>query len=110
MKNIALLLAFVSIFCALPAWAEETEPIFGIATDTEKKTLSIVVKSTGCTDKSYFSFSLEGDVLTFKRIKRDTCKAMPSREAVTYSLEELGIKPQKPFRLGNPISYSEHLF
>lgn len=110
MKKIALLLFSVSILCALPAWADETESIFGIATDAEKKTLSIVVKSTGCTDKGYFSFALEGDVLTFKRIKRDDCKAMPRREAVTYSLEELGIKPQKPFRLGNPISYSERLF
>jgi hypothetical protein len=110
MNKIATLLVFVSVFCTLPAWADEAESIFGIATNAEKKTLSIEVLSSGCTDKSYFSFALEGGVLTFKRIKRDACKAMPSRHAITYSLEELGIKPQKPFRLGNPISYSEHLF
>jgi hypothetical protein len=109
MKIIAVLLIFSSIFLTMPALADQTEPLFGIVTDTEKKTLSIWVESSGCTDKSYFTFTLEDDVLTFKRIKRDACKAMPMRHAITYSLEELGIKPQKLFRLGNPISYSEHL-
>jgi len=112
MKKIAFLLAVISIAFALPciAWAEQAESIFGLAVDAEAKTVSIVVSSSGCTDKSYFSFALEGDVLIFKRIKRDACKAMPSRQAVTYSLEELGIKPESSFRIGNPITLTEHVF
>jgi hypothetical protein len=69
-----------------------------------------MVSSTGCTDKSYFSFALEGDVLIFKRIKRDTCKAMPRRDTITYSLDELGIKPESSFRIGNPITLTKHVF
>ncbi len=111
MKKIAILLAFMSILFVLSAcWADETEPIFGISADAENKTLSIVVESSGCTDKSYFGFAFRDGVLTFKRMRRDACKGVPSRLAITYSLEELGIDPRKTFRLGNPISYSDHFF
>lgn len=110
MTHIALLIAFVSMSLLAPAHAATVEPIFGIVTDAKAKTLSIIIDSSGCTDKSYFSFSLEGDVLTFKRIMRDACKAMPSRESLTYSLEELGIEPESPFRLGNTISFTGKLF
>lgn len=91
-------------------WAEQPERLYGIATNAEAKTVSIVVSSTGCTDKSYFSFAVEGDVLIFKRLKRDSCKAMPARETITYALEELGIKPASSFRIGNPVSLTDHLF
>ena len=110
MKKIAILLALASILSALPARGVQTEPLFGIAADAEKKTLSIVVKSSGCTGKGDFSFAMKGDVLTFKRIRRDDCKAMPQRHTIIYSVEELGIDSREPFRLGNPISYSERLF
>lgn len=110
MKIIGILLTLIAISGAMSALAQQPEPIYGISTDATEKTLTVIVKSTGCTDKSYFSFSMEGDLLTFKRIRRDACKAMPMRHPITYSLEELGIVPQKPFRLGNPISYVQHLF
>ena len=111
MKKIAFLWAVMAIAFALPcqARAQQAEPILGLATDAEAKTVSIMVSSSGCTDKSYFSFALEGDVLTFKRIKRDACKAMPCRHTVTYSFEELGINPESAFRIGNPLCLSENV-
>lgn len=110
MKITAILIALVSIFITGPALAQQPEPIYGVSTDAGGKTLTVVFSSTGCSDKSYFSFSFENDVLTFRRVMPDACKAMPMRHPITYSLEELGIDPQKPFRLGNPISYSRYLF
>lgn len=112
MKKIALSLAVVFIALALSSkvQAEQAEPLFGVVTNAKAKTVEIVVSSSGCTDKSYFSFGLEGNVLTFKRIRRDACKAMPRPHGITYSLEELGIKPGSSFRLGNPISLTEDLF
>ncbi len=110
MNIVAMLLAVVTISAAMPAQAQQVEPIYGISTDAKAKTLTVVFVSTGCSDKSYFSFGLENDVLTFKRLQRDACKAMPMRHPITYSLEELGIDPQKPFRIGNPIVYSQYLF
>ncbi len=110
MKIIAMLLAVITISAATPALAQQVEPVYGISTDAKEKTMTVVFDSTGCSDKSYFSFGFENDLLTFKRVKRDACKAMPMRHPVTYSLKELGVDPQKPFRLGNPISYSQHLF
>ncbi len=112
MRKILLLLAVAAVFFvqAGEVRAEGAEPLYGIATDADAGKVSIVVASTGCTDKSYFSFSLEGDVLLFKRIKRDPCKAMPRREMLDYSLKELGIKADTPFRIGNPISLTERIF
>lgn len=112
MRNIIFLLVVVAIFLApvREVRADGDEPLYGIATDADAGKVSIVVASTGCTDKSYFSFSLEGDVLLFKRIKRDPCKAMPRRETLDYSLKELGIKAETPFRIGNPISLTERIF
>jgi hypothetical protein len=112
MKTTAFLLACIFIAFALPcqAGAEQVESLFGLATDAEAKTVSIMVSSSGCTDKGYFSFALEGDVLIFKRIRRDACKAVPGRHAITYSLEELGIKPDSAFRIGNPITLTENVF
>ncbi len=113
MKKIAMLLfaaVMVSFTPASGVPAVGAEPLYGVATDARAKTVSIIVASSGCTDKSYFSFALEGDALVFKRIKRDSCKAMPERKAITYSLEELGIKPESAFRIGNPISLTGNLF
>lgn len=110
MKRIAVLLALAVVLFSQSALAGGIEPVFGIATDAGRKTLSIEVASSGCTDKGYFSFVLEDGVLTFTRIKRDSCKAMPERCTIVYSLDELGIDPQESFRLGNPISYSNHLY
>ncbi len=78
--------------------------------DPEAKTVSIDVSSTGCTDKSYFSAALDGDVLTFKRIRRDACKAMPRRQTIVYTIAELGLKPNASFRLGNPLVISDKFF
>jgi hypothetical protein len=112
MEKIAILLAGISIAFALTcrAGAEQAEPLFGLTADAGAKTVSIVVSSSGCTDKSYFSFTLEGDVLIFRRIRRDACKAMPGRQAITYSIEELGIKADSAFRIGNPITLTENVF
>ncbi|MEN6438082.1 MAG: hypothetical protein ABFD97_05825 [Syntrophobacter sp.] len=112
MKVIALIVTAILLALATPfqARAQQPERIYGFEANAEAKTISIVVSSTGCTDKSYFSFAVEGDILTFKRVKRDSCKAMPSRETIRYTLDELGIKPESSFRIGNPISLTERIF
>jgi hypothetical protein len=111
MKNIVIAVAVLGILVLFStAHAEETETLLGVAVNPEAKTITIDVSSSGCTDKGYFTFALENDVLIFKRIKRDACKAMPHRTTITYSLAEIGIKSGSSLRIGNAITFSEKLF
>jgi hypothetical protein len=100
---LALLLA------ASTARAEVREALLGLATDFSAKTVTIQVVSSGCTDRGDFRPDFSSDVLTFYRLRRDACKALPEMIGLSYTLEELGIDPHKPFRVGNPFIVNEHL-
>lgn len=109
-KIILFVLFFLAVVWVCMSHASGPDALFGIKVDPAAKTVAVEVSSTGCTDKSYFSASLDGDVLTFKRIRRDACKAMPRPHTLVYTFSELGIKPNSSFRLGNFIACSDHHF
>lgn len=94
---------------ASTARAEFREALLGMQTDFRGKTITIEVVGSGCTDKGYFRLDFSNDVLTVYRLQRDACKAMPEKIGLTYTLEELGIDPNKPFRVGNPFIVNEYL-
>jgi len=95
--------------CASTALADEMEMLLGVSTDFDAGTITIDVASSGCTDKSSFRMDLTNDVLTVFRILKDTCKAMPEKTPLTFSVAEVGINPHKPFTVANPFLVNENL-
>lgn len=91
------------------AWAEVRESLLGLHTDFTAQTLTIEVASSGCTDRSHFRLNFSDDILTAYRTRRDACKAMPQKISLTYTLDELGIDPHRPFRVDNPFVVNEFL-
>lgn len=77
------------------------EKLLGISFDYDKAEVTLIVVSSGCTQKSDFVFEIKGDSLTVIRIKTDDCKAMESVEHFTYSLKEAKIDPNKPYIILN---------
>jgi hypothetical protein len=113
MKEISMLLMLANLvfFAPIPGvCAEKPELLYGVSMDRQAKTLTIIVRASGCTEKSDIAFSLEGDTLTFTRSMPDSCKAMPERFAITYTLKELGIDPKACFRIGNPITLRDYVY
>ena len=47
--------------------------------------------------------------MTVYRVEPDACKAMPAKVKFTYSLEEAGINPHRPFKVGNSFIVNENL-
>jgi hypothetical protein len=91
------------ISAPVPAGDAPPEPLLGLRADGEAGTVVFEVASNGCTVKADFKARLEGEVLTLLRTRRDTCKAMPERKPISFTLAELGLSPHKPFALGNRI-------
>lgn len=77
------------------------EKLLGISLDDEKGEITIQVVSSGCTQKSDFTFEMKGDTLTVLRTTKDDCKAMGSPVRFSYSLKEAGVNPNKPFIIRN---------
>ncbi|MCE5333606.1 MAG: hypothetical protein LLG06_03360 [Desulfobacteraceae bacterium] len=109
-KLFVFLLFFLLIAWICMSHAAMEDVLFGISINSEAGTVSIDVSSTGCTDKSYYNAALESNILTFKRIRRDECKAMPRRHTLVYTFAELGLKRNSHFQLGNPIVISDNFF
>lgn len=109
MKISAICCLLFLLLAAATAGAEEREPLLGLQTDFRGKTITIEVVGSGCTDKGYFRLDFSDDVLTVYRLQRDACKAMPQKTSLSYTLEELGIDPNKPFRVGNSFMVNEYL-
>jgi hypothetical protein len=99
----------VMLVCTSTVFAEEREALLGVTTDFSASTITFDVVGSGCTDKSSFRMDFSNNVLTLFRIRRDTCKAMPEKTAVTYTLDEVGINPHKPFAIANPFLANENL-
>lgn len=112
MNKIAVVLILANLILVAPvpaARADRLETLYDVATDDRAKTLTITVAASGCTEKSDITFEFDGDTLVFRRAMPDSCKAMPQRFAITYTLKELGIAPEASFRIGNPISLRDHV-
>jgi hypothetical protein len=101
-------LALVMVLSAT-AWGGQPEALLGLSTDFDQGTLTIEVASSGCTGKADFRFEFSGDRLTVVRTRRDDCKAMPQKTALTFTLQEAGLTPHKPFGVVNRFIASEYL-
>ena len=77
------------------------ERLLGITFDYDKGEATLIVVSSGCTQKSDFMFEIKGDSLTVIRKKPDECKAMESPEHFTYTLKEANIDPNKSYVILN---------
>ncbi len=99
----------VMLVCASTVFAEEREALLGVTTDFSASTITFDVVGSGCTDKSSFRMDFSNNVLTVFRTRRDTCKAMPEKTPLTYTLDEVGINPHKPFAIANPFLANENL-
>jgi len=99
-----IVLAGLALALAGPAAAAEREVLLGISTDVRKGELTIEVVSNGCTEAGDFRFTLKKDVLTIFRTRPDDCKRMPERIRLTFKLREIGIDPNRPFRVANRIA------
>jgi hypothetical protein len=99
----------VMFLCASTVLADEKETLLGFSTDFAAGTITIDVVGSGCTDKSSFRMDLTNDVLTVFRVRKDTCKAMPEKAPFTYTVDEVGINPNKPFTIANPFLVNENL-
>jgi hypothetical protein len=99
-----LIASLLSLALLTPAArAADTEVLLGISTDFDKQELTLQVASSGCTAKADFQLSLKDGTLTVLRTRRDECKAMESATSLTWSLKEIGIEANKPFKLGNAL-------
>jgi hypothetical protein len=109
MGRTVLILAALLYGAAAGAEEAKAETLLGITTDFDGGKVTFEVASNGCTAKKDFLVKLEGAQLTLFRTRRDACKAMASRERIAFTLEELGLSPQKPFVLGNKLIVNENL-
>lgn len=76
--------------------------------DFDGQRLSIVVGSNGCTEASSFEVRIKDDEpaeLSLTRRSPDMCKALvPDGKTVSWTYDELGLKPGQSVRVINPIS------
>lgn len=101
-------LALVMVLCGA-AWGGQPESLLGLRTDFDLGTLTIEVAGSGCTRKEDFRFDLAGDRLTVVRVRRDDCKAMPQKTALTFTLQEAGLTPHRAFSVVNRFIVNENL-
>jgi hypothetical protein len=85
-------------------------PVYGVSTDSRGVTIQL--QPAGCnTLKSDFTVAISKAVdrptLLFARRSATgslvACKALPREVAITWSYEDLGLKPGQPFSLANPL-------
>jgi len=84
----------------------ELEPLYSAVAG--RSALTIEVASNGCTAKADFAFFVErkGETATlaFGRKRLDTCKSFAmGKMALSFTYEELGLAPQAPVFLLNPL-------
>lgn len=76
--------------------------------DFDGQRLSVVVGSNGCTEASSFEVRIKDDEpaeLSLIRRSPDMCKALvPDGKTVSWTYDELGLKPGQSVRVINPIS------
>lgn len=88
---------------------ERPEVLLGFGTELDAEQVTFVVASSGCTARKDFRGDFTNGTLTLFRNGRDSCKAMPHRVTIAFTLKELGISPHQPFALGNRIAVNENL-
>lgn len=85
-------------------------PVYGVSTDAKGVTVSL--QPAGCnTLKSDFTVAIAKSaerptILLARRSSASSlvvCKAQPHVVAITWTYDDLGLKPGQPFSLANPI-------
>ncbi len=77
------------------------EKLLGLRADADRGQLVFEVWTGGCTEKRSFRVERSGAELTLIRLERDACKMMPQATTVSFTLDELGLKPHQPFTVRN---------
>lgn len=100
-------LAATLLFLATPALAAQIpaiEPVYGVTASGAGVTVRMA--SNGCTRKSDLTVALSKGqprpILLVARRRPDACKT-PGQVEVTYSWDELGLKPGQAFSFANPL-------
>ena len=96
-----LLTLFLGLLIGPFVHGSNPEKLLGITFDYDKGEVTLIVVSSGCTQKSDFIFEVKGDSLTVIRKKPDDCKTMESPEHLTYTLKEANIDPNKSYVILN---------
>lgn len=109
MKTMAFLLVLLMANASF-AQPSQAEPLLGVMSSPQG--ISIQVHSGGCTRQDSFAPQLNRDneitKVTFYRVVPDTCMAQLYYGTVlTYSFEELGLRPYEKFEVTNGLSYSK---
>lgn len=106
MKGMVVLACAAAAGAATSAAAADGRPeaLLGLRVDGERGQLVLEVSDSGCTTKQDFKIERAGDELTVVRLRRDACKMMPQRGTVTFTFEELGLKPHQSFTIRNPFT------
>ncbi len=105
MRSLLLAMALLAATTALPG-ERRPEKLLGLDADDEKGRLTFVVWASGCTEKADFRVERSGKALTLIRLRRDSCKMMPQRTSLTFTLEEVGLEPHDVFTVTNPFTSS----
>jgi hypothetical protein len=92
-----------------PGGVPELMPVYGVSTDSRGVTVEL--QPTGCnTVKADFTVAIsraDRPTILFTRRSASSslvaCKAQPRTVALTWSYDDLGLKPGQPFSLANPL-------
>src|SRR5215469_13031080 len=107
---IALIAALVVAANPPPGGVPPLMPVYGVSTDSRGVTVEL--QPAGCnTVKSDFTVAISKAVdrptILFARRSATNslvaCKAQPREVQITWSYEDLGLKPGQPFSLANPL-------
>lgn len=111
MKALCFCSCILAVLLISPAHAPAGQPerLLGISTDYSREQITIEVVGTGCTQKEDFRFEYKENTLTVIRKNRDSCKAMPQKISLVFTLQEAGLDRNKPFRVSNAFIANHHL-
>jgi hypothetical protein len=105
-RSLFLILAAMLACGTAVAADRRPEKLLGIDADDEKGRITFVVWASGCAQKADFRLDRAGTALTLIRLRPDSCKMMPQRMDLTFTLEEVGLKPHDVFTVTNPFTPS----
>ena len=98
-----------ALILAGPALADAVPPIEPVyAVSASREAITIRLASNGCTKKSDLTIAVAKNpsrsLLLIARKHPDTCRSFAAGHVeVVYSFAELGLDPNQPFALANPV-------
>lgn len=92
-----------------PATDNKSEKLIGLSLNYDKKEITVLVVSTGCTGKADFFFVVNANTIRIDRTKKDECKAMPEAINLVYTFQESGIDADKNYTVVNSFIANRNL-